>query len=139
MKLGRSSGFTFGTLSAIPMTTGEGSQITTDRMIVSKPNSPFALPGDSGSLVFDKDGSVIGMLHRGLYPDPSNKKEQQEFLKGGCPVYIQSYNDIKKWIKQKLNMDVKLDTTYGGPLSPWWLPSRKLYDQRNVEESVADL
>jgi hypothetical protein len=81
--------------------------VWSDTAVFSKHRRPFATPGDSGALVFDKKGGVIGMVYAGLCD-----------AVGPNPVLLQSFGDLKRWINEKLDMDVVLDTTYDD--IPWW-------------------
>ncbi|RFU34840.1 hypothetical protein B7463_g1458, partial [Scytalidium lignicola] len=66
LKHGRTSGWTGGSLNQIRSDCRRGSLITTELCIVNLPSATaFSSPGDSGSLVFDEGGRVVGMLHSG--------------------------------------------------------------------------
>jgi hypothetical protein len=54
------------------------------------------------------------MVYRGFLPSQSNRDS------AGPPrvVLVQSFRDVKMWIKNETDMDIRLDTST--EVAPWW-------------------
>jgi hypothetical protein len=143
VKMGRSTGFTDGKLSTVPVISGviskDGPLVCADLAVYPVRDVDFAQPGDSGALAFDKHGRVVGMVYSGIRPMVAENIDDLE--QTPRPVFLESFHDIKSWINEELDMDVVLDTDYGAP--PWWAPPQHSVvclegeGMRHEEEQVA--
>jgi len=143
VKMGRSTGFTDGKLSTVPVISGviskDGPLVCADLAVYPVGDVDFAQPGDSGALAFDEYGGVVGMVYSGIRPMVVENID--DLKQNPCPIFLESFHDIKSWIKEELGMDVELDTDYGAP--PWWTPPQHSVvrlegeGMRHEEEQVA--
>ena len=138
VKMGRSTGFTKGILSAVSVIsvddlTGDLPPVCDNLAVYPVEDVDFAQPGDSGALAFDEDGRVVGMVYSTIDATVAENIDDSE--QNPRPVFLESFQDIKQWIKNELHIDVVLDQDREAP--PWWFPPQGL-EQEEVEKEVVE-
>lgn len=120
MKLGRSTGLTIGSVSAVPTLVKSSEAAVEELTVVPESNDYFAVPGDSGAFVLDETGQVFGMVHGGMFPDSKVPIE----VHGPRIVFLENFEVIKQGMERELGRALGVDQFQGA--GPWWLPQELL-------------